>query len=143
MKYLTLSRLAASLVLCGLTGCATVSTMRAAPPQEGVSRTFVAEASDVEQTVRQIIARNQRLEFVDSQQIDQRSWVIIAKEGMSAFSWGTLVRIFIEQINDTETTVRVVTKRRLATNITAKGDYSSEILGFIPAELQKREALAH
>lgn len=79
---------------------------------------------------------------MSSEQVDPKSWIIIAEEGMSLMSYGTFVRVSIEQTSDSETTVHVLTKKRLATNITAKGDYSSEILGYIPLELQKRAALA-
>jgi hypothetical protein len=54
--------------------------------------------------------------------------MIAAKRGVSLLSWGELVRVVAQQTPDgTAVVVRVFTKRRLATNITAKGDWSGTI----------------
>lgn len=131
-----------TLIILLFSGCATVSNMRTTDLNQGKSQTFQANVNDVVKAVEQIISKTKRLRLVSSEQVDPRSWVIIAEESMSLMSYGTLVRVSIAQMSINETTVNVLTKRRLATNITAKGDYSSEILGYIPAELQKGAALA-
>ncbi len=46
---------------------------------------------------------------------------------MSAFSWGELVRVDLREGDSDNTILEVVTKRRVAVNITAKGDWSEEI----------------
>lgn len=60
-------------------------------------------------------------------QPDSLTWMIIAKKGMSFFSYGELVRVVARQTPEGAVVVRVITKRRLATNITAKGDWSGPI----------------
>ena len=73
---------------------------------------------------------------------DSLTWMIIAKKGMSLFSYGELVRVVVAQTPDRAVAVRVYTKRRLATNVTAKGDWSGPIfqqLDLILAEPSHRE----
>ena len=57
-------------------------------------------------------------------------------------AYGELVRVVVAQTPDRAVAVRVYTKRRLATNVTAKGDWSGPIfqqLDLILAEPSHRE----
>ena len=67
------------------------------------------------------------LEVDTVSQLDSLTWMIIAKKGMSLFSYGELVRVVVQQTPEGPVAVRVFTKRRLATNITATGDWSGRI----------------
>ena len=113
-----------------LFGCATVSSVRSAPLSEGVSQTFAAEHALVLRAAQEaVVDAGLTVEAVNK--IDDKTSIIIGTKGMSAFSWGELVRVSVERTSDTETTVRVYTKRKVATNIFAKGDYSQDILSNI------------
>jgi len=57
--------------------------------------------------------------------------MIVAKKGMSAWSWGELVRVVVQELSNDRVAVRVLSKRRMATNVTAKGDYSEAIFSSI------------
>jgi hypothetical protein len=61
------------------------------------------------------------------------TWMVIGKRGASFFSYGELVRAVVQPAAGGQTVVRIVTRRRLATDITAKGDYSHAILSSIAA----------
>ena len=61
--------------------------------------------------------------------------MIVAKKGTSAWSWGELVRVVVQKSASDRTTVRVLSRRRMATNVTAKGDYSDTIFSNIELAL--------
>jgi hypothetical protein len=46
--------------------------------------------------------------------------MFLAKRGITGWSWGENVAIFVEKIEDGKTLVEVVTKREMVTNITAQ-----------------------
>lgn len=118
-----------------IAGCATTGSMREAPLSEGVPRIFNAEFNRVLQASQESVVET-GLNIEDAYQVNDRTWIIIAKKPTSAWSWGELVRIVVEKNNESKTTVRVLTKRKLATNVTAKGDYSNSILSNIALKLQ-------
>lgn len=51
---------------------------------------------------------------------DEKEGRILAQKGMSAFSYGENVAVFVQQEDKSSTTVEIVSKRALATNITAR-----------------------
>lgn len=51
---------------------------------------------------------------------DKKEGKILAQKGMSAFSYGENVAVFIERDDKSSSIVEVVSKRALATNITAR-----------------------
>ena len=55
---------------------------------------------------------------------------VVATMGISAFSWGELVRVTLREGDANDTVLR-----RLATNIIAKGDWSKEIHAAVINEL--------
>jgi hypothetical protein len=65
------------------------------------------------------------------EQVAPDTWMVIGKKGASAWSWGELVRAVIQSavLPDATrgVTVRIITQRRLATNVTARGDWSQQI----------------
>ena len=121
-------------VVC-LTGCATTGSMRNAPLAEGVPQTYTADFDSVLKAAREAVVEA-GLHIEEVNKISETSWSILAKKPTSAWSWGELVRVLVEESSDTATTVRVLTKRRLATNVTAKGDYSKAILSNIELKLK-------
>lgn len=125
-----------TLALVALTfSCASVASIRNAPPSKGVSQSYSADFDRVLKAARESVVEA-GLQIEEVNKTDEESWVIIAKKSTSAWSWGELVRVTVSKVNDSEATVRVLTRRRLATNITAKGDYSRAILSNIELKLR-------
>lgn len=60
-------------------------------------------------------------------EVDADMWHVIATAGVSGFSWGELVRVSVQRHQGRPVDVWVLTRRRLATNITAKGDDSPDV----------------
>jgi hypothetical protein len=46
--------------------------------------------------------------------------IFFAKHGITGWSWGENVAVFVEKIEAGKTSVEVITKRKLVTNITAQ-----------------------
>jgi len=124
-----------------LTGCRTVSGMRDAPVNEGVLRSYNADYPDVTRAAYEAV-RSIGLTVEEVAQLDAATWRVIATAGASAFSWGELVRVSVQQQQARPVAVWVLTRRRLATNITAKDDYSPEVFGRMDSALLSRRPTA-
>jgi hypothetical protein len=119
------SRLTVLVVLAA--ACASAGGMRSEALDAGESKFYAVPLAVVVPAARQAV-QSACLEVDAVSQPDPATWMIVAKKGMSLFSWGELVRVVAQQTPDgTAVVVRVFTKRRLATNITAKGDWSGTI----------------
>lgn len=106
--------------------CASAGGMRSEPLDAGEAKFYTEPLAIVAGAARQAVL------FADLSvdtvfQADSLTWMIIAKKGMSLFSYGELVRVVAQQTPDGAVVVRVFTKRRLATNVTAKDDWSGPI----------------
>lgn len=109
-------------------GCASAGGMRSEPLDAGEVKFYTAPLNTVAPAARQaVLAAGLDVDTVS--QADSLTWMIIAKKGMSFFSYGELVRVVVHQTPEGPVAVRVFTKRRMATNITAKGDWSGPIYG--------------
>lgn len=80
------------------------------------------------------VASGLHLESVDK--VDDHTWTILAKKDASTWSWGELVRVVIQQTSADTTTVRVISKKRMATNVGARGDYSQAIFNDMELKLK-------
>ncbi len=107
--------------------CASAGGMRTEPVDAGEAKFYAAPLTVVVPATQEAVL-SAGLDVDQVSQPDSLTWMIIAKKGMSLFSWGELVRVVAQQTPDgSAVVVRVFTKRRLATNITAKGDWSGPI----------------
>ena len=113
--------------------CATAGGIRSEPIDAGVSRSISADYDRVTRAAREAIVEV-GLEIHETKQAGDQVMIVAAK-GVSAFSWGELVRVVVEETSLTETTVRVITQRRLATNVTAKGDWSTSIFSAMESKV--------
>jgi hypothetical protein len=96
-------------------GCATLADAKGAKGL-GVSKTYDRPKEEVWVAVVDVLNETE-LEVVSA---DKERGEILAQRGMTAFSYGENVAIFVEEINGKMVTrVEVVNKRALATNITA------------------------
>ena len=122
-------------LLSGTIACATAAGMRGAPLQEGIAHTFTGEYDQVLTAAREALLEA-GLTVEEVNKVNDTTWMIIGNRGTSAWSWGELVRLVVEQTDASQTTVRVLTERRLATNVTAKGDYSTSIFSNMELKLK-------
>ena len=106
--------------------CASTTGLRSEPLDAGETKFYAAPLAVVGPAARQaVLSAGLNVDTVST--LDSLTWMIIAKKGMSLFSYGELVRVVVAQTPDGAVAVRVFTKRRLATNVTAKGDWSGPI----------------
>jgi hypothetical protein len=61
---------------------------------------------------------------------------VLAKKGISAFSYGENIAVFIKKIDNSKTSVEVSSKRVLATTVFAK-DWTDDIFSKIEARIRK------
>jgi hypothetical protein len=107
--------------------CASAGGMRTEPVDAGEAKVYAAPLTVVVPAAQQAVL-SAGLDVDQMSQPDSLTWMIIAEKGTSLFSWGELVRVVAQQTPDgSAVVVRVLTKRRMATNITAKGDWSGPI----------------
>ena len=121
-------------ILC-LGGCATKTSMLNAPLDAGRSQTFSSDYDTVVKAARDALMSS-GLAIDDASEVSNKTFVILAKKVSSAWSAGELVRVTVQEVSESKTTVRVYTKRKLATNITAKGDWADTVLSNIALQLR-------
>jgi hypothetical protein len=115
--------------------CATTGSIRSAPLSAGMARTFAAELPAVMSAAREAMVEA-GLTIEESRQVNDTTWMIIGQNPASIMSYGEIVRVVVEKAGAAGTAVRVHSKRRVATNVTAKGDYSPRILSYIEFKLR-------
>jgi len=127
--------LAFVLISASITGCASTSMMRSASIEAGEAKTFNASFEKVLEAARKSVTQS-GLEFEEDTQLDDQTWIIICNKGVTGWSWGERARITVQKKSESKTLVRVLTRRKLPTNITATWDFSPEIFSNIESNLQ-------
>lgn len=126
------SVLAMSLVLAApvlLSGCSTLADAQAAKGS-GTVREYAQSYDEVWKAVVETV-KSTSLALVSQNKTDG---VLLAQGSIGAFSWGENVAIYVEQVNGkVRTRVEIISKRAMATNITA-ADWESRL----STELDKR-----
>ena len=117
-----------------LVACASVGGMRSAPLEQGVVRHYEAELHDAVFATRTALGGSQ-LEIEEVKQIDNRTWYIIAKRSSGEWTHGELVRVVCEEVAERDIAIRILTRRRVGVEFTAKGDWSEELFSQIALEL--------
>lgn len=116
-------------------GCATTGALKQEPLDQGVSRTFTGNFDTILKAARDAtVSAGLHLESVDK--IDAHTWSLVGKKDASAWSWGELVRVVVQETSPNSTAVRVISKKRMATNVGARGDYSQAILNDMELKLK-------
>ena len=135
MKRLLKTILIVLTAIAGAYSCASTSGIRNAPFDQGTEHEFSGSYADVLSATRDAII-GAGLAIDSFEEVDTTTAVIVSKKGASTWSWGELVRVVVKGVSEEKTTVRVLTKRRLATNVTAKGDYAETIFSNIDLSLR-------
>ena|SRR5437879_12572899 len=118
--------------ILGLNGCTSLNT---AAKSRGTGERVIYKASfdEVWAAVPEVIT-NVGLQYVN---LNNDKHMFLARRGITGWSWGENVAIYVEKIEDGKTSVEVITKRKLATNITAQ-DWDGPI--FIQLDRRFRRA---
>ena len=123
--------LAAVTTMALVTGCSTLADSRAAKGT-GVAREYAAPIEVVWKTMPAVLADLSLPMVADNRQ----EGYILAQRGLTAFSHGENVAIFVEAVNGvTKTRVEVVSKKSVATNMFAP-DWSKNILDKLDEKLK-------
>lgn len=100
-----------------LVGCANSQTVQNEPLSAGATRTFHADYGRVVDAARAAVPEVGLT--LKGEKPAENGTMLIAERGVTAWSWGEAVRILVLP-GPPETTVRVVTDRAYALNVTAK-----------------------
>ena len=121
-------------IIC-IGGCATRTAMLEAPLDAGHSQTFSADYDRVIRASRDALTTS-GLDIDDATEIDNRTFVILAQKGASMSSYGELVRVAVQGVSESETEVKVYTKRRLATSVFTRGNWADTVFANIALQLR-------
>lgn len=121
------------LVLCSIfAGCASTATVRGA---RGTGRSEVYNYSyDKTYDAAVNAARDQAIEILEK---DKETGTILGKKGVSAFSYGERIGIYLYKIEEAKTKVEVISAKVLATNVFAK-DWTDAIFVAIRKNLESK-----
>jgi hypothetical protein len=135
MSRFTFSRIALPVVLVALSACASMGGMRTEPIDKGNFRTYRAPLAKVVAASHQAMVGT-GISVQEAQELEPGVWMILGKKGMSAFSYGELIRVVVRKQDRGQVVVNVISKRRGTFNIFAKGDYSQAILDQVTMQLK-------
>jgi hypothetical protein len=121
--------------MVSMAGCATTFDIRGEPLSRGVSRSFSAGYDRVVKAAHESVVES-GLKIVDESIDIENTSTIVATRPVSMFSYGELVRVVIVRDSAEHTTVRVLTRRRVTTNVTARGDWSPPIFSRMESRLR-------
>lgn len=123
----------AAAILLSASGCSTLADARAAKGS-GVSRTYAASQDEVWKAVPSVLVAI-GLQLVSD---NKQEGYILAQRGITAFSYGENVAIFVESIGGvTKTRVEIVSKKVMATNIFAPS-WENDILNKLDEKLNSQ-----
>lgn len=100
--------------------------LRKVPQEQGRAREFSAPYARILAAAQQGMV-DAGLTIKETDSTGHTKTIAYAERGITALSWGELVRVIVEAVSLNTTSVKVVTLRRLALNLTAKGDFSKDI----------------
>jgi hypothetical protein len=115
-----------------LQGCSTLADARKAEG-EGIKRSFPASFEKTWNASNTALVKL-KLEIASE---NRDKGYILAQRGMTFFSYGENVAIFVRKKNDAETNVEIVSKKSMATNIFAP-DWTEDIFKEIGIALKNQ-----
>ena len=127
--YSSLSAICAALIA----GCASVQGVRSEPLDAGEVHFYAAPFGDVVAATRASVLALE-ISVQDTATVDSTTWMVLGTKGLSMMSYGEVVRVTVHQTTDGPVAVRVVSKRRLATNVFAR-NWSDSIFAQLDAIL--------
>jgi hypothetical protein len=104
-------------------GCSTPRAVKSAALATGATRVYIADFDDVMDAVRS------SLESLDLRETSEEPTdggvIAMAQRGITGWSWGEIVRVLVKR-HGTRTTVRVISEKVYAPNVTAK-DFTEDL----------------
>ncbi len=119
-----------------LAACSTMGGMRTEPLTAGATRQYSADLRTAVAATRDALIGS-ALDIDDVEPVDDRTWMFLAKRNTSEWSHGELIRVVVEQTNADVVTVRVLSKRRVALEITARSDWSDAVFAQLALDLEE------
>jgi hypothetical protein len=113
--------------------CATPNSVHDEPLDEGYSRHYAAPFSHVVGAASAAIPEA-GFSLEKTERPDSATVLLIGHKGMNLVSAGSYVRVMV-LASDSSVTVRVLTKKAVATNFMARGNYSGTLFSLIDKEL--------
>jgi len=109
--------------------------MRAQETYSGIERRFTVSHEQALKASQQVLTQ-MGLKVRDTYRIDDSASAIIAYQEMNAVSCGVLVRVVVQSLSESETAVRIITRRKIATNIFAENDFSQPFFWNLQGKLR-------
>ena len=110
--------------------CASANTVHDAPPDQGYSRHYAAPFNHVVGAASAALPEA-GFSVERQERPDSATAVLIGHKGMNLVSDGSYVRVMVLASADSTVTVRVLTKKAVATNVMARGNYSGTLFTLI------------
>ena len=101
--------------ILGLTGCTSLNTATKARGS-GEQVTYEVAFDELWAAMPDVI----KAAGLQNVSANRDEHMFLAKHGITGWSWGENVAIFVKEVENGKTSVEVITKRKLATNITAQ-----------------------
>ncbi len=130
-----------SAAVLAVLGCASLGGVRDEPLEEGDSRPFAADYTEVVRAARAAVL-GAGLKIQEDYPLDESTWFILSDKPYSFFGgYGAVVRVVVQKLGDNQTVVRVISRRRSAIELGAKGDYSKDIIAALTLWLEEEPGL--
>ena len=124
-----------TLALLVLSACSTVAGVQEVAPTAGVEARFAATLPEVQlAAVGAFAANGLGVQSVTPE--GDSAWVAVVSRGLTYWSYGEIVRVRAALVDSATTSVWIYSQRRLATNLTAKGDWSDILFADIRDQLR-------
>jgi hypothetical protein len=119
-----------------LAACSTMGGMRTEPLDAGAMRRYRADLETAVTATRHALVGS-ALDVDDVEQVDDNTWMFLAKRNTSEWSHGELIRVIVQQTNPDIVAVRVLSKRRVALEFTARSDWSDAVFAQLALDLNE------
>ena len=120
-----------------LSGCATMAGMRTEPFDMGLAKVYETDLRAAVRSTRNALLGS-ALEIDDVEEIGASTWMFLAKRKSGKWTYGELVRVIVEETGENEVTIRIISKRRSAINITARSDWSDAVFAQLALDLTEK-----
>jgi len=119
-----------------LAACSTMGGMRTEPMDAGAMRRYSADLRTAVAATRNALIGS-ALDIDDVERVDDQTWMFLAKRNTSEFSHGELIRVIVQQTGADIVVVRVLSKRRVAVEFTARSDWSDAVFAQLALDLDE------
>ncbi len=120
----------------GLAACSTMGGMRTEPMDAGIARSYSTDLGTAVAATRNALIGS-ALDIDDVEQVNAQTWMFLAKRNTSEWSHGELIRVIVEQTGADVVAVRVLSKRRVAVEFTARSDWSDAVFAQLALDLEE------